>query len=285
MAHKGLSDEWHWEPMLVAERILHKNKIQYIILGSAAIQHRRVREKDCAPPSSPIPWDFENTFEIGIPNENIGKAVELLCKDDLFKKQDDENYDTMYEGTSLHTKLRSTWNTFAAANFILLPTEEYYVAGHPLLPRKKPCTDQFGLPFAGLSGLVLSLLHRKLAHKDHTAGLALDRMNPDHLCPFGQPGIKPPADWDADLRAKATKWLHEHNMLPDQVKTRPGWGGFGNAVRQPEEKTPATRDPPGPGPPAVDVGQKRKADAEEDGDGGLFGQKRAKDALVGSLWV
>ncbi|EFY95517.1 hypothetical protein X797_008226 [Metarhizium robertsii] len=283
MAYKDLSDEWHWEPMLVAERILHKNKIQYIILGSAAIQQHRIREKDGAPPSSPIPWDLVNTFEIGIPNENIGKAVELLCKDDLFKKQDDENYDTMYEGTRLHTKLRSTWNTFTAVNFILLPTEEYYVAGHPLLPRKKPCTSQFQLPFAGLSGLVLSLLHRKLAHKDHTAGLALDRMNPDHLCPFGLPGIKPPADWDADLCAKATKWLHEHKMLPDQVKNRPVRGIFGDAVRQPEEESPATRDLLGPGPPAVDVGQKRKADAEEDGDGGLFREKRAKNTIRGEV--
>ncbi|KID84682.1 hypothetical protein MGU_08027 [Metarhizium guizhouense ARSEF 977] len=283
MAYKDLSREWHWEPMLVAERILDKNNIQCIILGSAAIQHHGVREKDCAPRSSPIPWNFANTFEIGIPNEDIGKAVELLCKDDLFKKQDDENYDTMYEGTSLHTKLRSTWNIFAAVNLILLPTEEYYVAGHPLLPREKPCTYQAELAFAGLSELVLSLLHRKLGHKDHTAGRALDRMDQYHLCLLGLPGVKPPADWDADLRAKATKWLHEHDLLPDQVRNRPGRGLFGNAVRQPEEKTPATRDLFGPGPPAVDVGQKRKADAEEDGDGGLFGQKRAKDTFGGGV--
>lgn len=204
--------------------------------------------------------------------------MELLCKDNLFEKQDDENYDTMYEDTSLHTKLRSTWNKFAAVGLILLPTEEYYVAGHPLLPRESPCTYQADLPFAGLSGLVLSLLHRKLGHKDHTAGLALNRMNPDHLCPLREPGIKPPADWDADLRAKATKWLHEHDLLPDQVRNRPEWGVFGNAV-QPEEKTPATRDLLGPGPPAVDVGHKRKADAEEDGDGGLIGKKRAKNTF------
>lgn len=209
--------------------------------------------------------------------------MELLCKDDLFKKQDDENYDTMYEGTSLHTKLRSTWNIFAAVNLILLPTEEYYVAGHPLLPREKPCTYQAELAFAGLSELVLSLLHRKLGHKDHTAGRALDRMDQYHLCLLGLPGVKPPADWDADLRAKATKWLHEHDLLPDQVRNRPGRGIFGNAVRQPEEKTPATRDLFGPGPPAEDVGQKRKADAEEDGDGGLFGQKRAKDTFGGGV--